>query len=110
HAAPPFIAHAASHVEPEVDFVEIAMKRHRTTQHTCPQEAKPDDAQESLPVKKVNFRAAWDILFENRRLDGHVEHGQGPPLGREKRARALGWIHPVILAVGKQSSKNLGLA
>ena len=78
--------HQSSYVEPEIDLVEVTMKRNRQAEHAGVHEAEPYDADNRVAAPQIDLGAGGHVRTKHCRVDAEVEHRQVPPVGGEKRA------------------------
>ena len=81
-AAPGLVAALAADVEPQVDLLEIAMKRDRHAEDAHAEEEEAYHAEERLAVPGIDFRSTRRT--EDGRIDLVVQHEEMPPFGGEK--------------------------
>jgi hypothetical protein len=89
-SAPPFLRALSPDIEPQVHFLEIAMKRDRETDDARVEEHKTDNAEERLAVVEIEFRVNRDQRLKDLRVDGEVQHRQVTPVRGEKRFQHQG--------------------
>src|SRR5438309_11239979 len=84
---PNLVTDAPTHVEPEIHFGEVAVKRNGNAQHSGALKGEADDAHVHTARQDVELRPARHMWREQRRIDPIVEERQVPPLGTKKNAR-----------------------
>jgi hypothetical protein len=108
HAASPTAArHLATHVEPEVDFVEIPVTGIGAAAHSRIEELEADEAHERAAAPAVELQARGNERPHERGVQVVIEHGEVSPARREKRPLVHGGGRQIPSGGGSQSSNRL---
>src|SRR5262249_2858572 len=81
--APTFLRLPA-HVKPQVDLVEVSMKRDGHAENACVPKKEADQREQRLSIPVVELGSRRHERTQRRRVNLVAEHGEVSPLSREK--------------------------
>src|SRR4029453_2667854 len=83
-AAPPCVSRFLAHVEAQIHFLEISVRRNGKARETRVEKKKTDDADECLAVFKIDLRSRRDERRKDRWIDNEIQHRQVTPICAEE--------------------------
>ena len=87
HATPPRVRGFFPHVEAQIYFFEIAVKRNRKSEQAGVEKEKANDTDKCVAIFIIQFRSWRYQRRDNRRIDDEIEYGEIPPIGGKE------WLH-----------------
>jgi polyphosphate glucokinase len=82
----------SSHIEAQVNFFKVLMKRDKDPEQPGSKKPKTDEANVDLLFETIQFGAGRNQMLDDCRIDGVVQHHQIAPLSRQKDS-LLGVAH-----------------
>jgi hypothetical protein len=79
-----FVADLTLHIKPQVDLVEVPMKRDRDPAHSRVQELKADRGDERAAMPEIELGPGWDSWGEYLGPDLVIDHHEVAPFRRQK--------------------------